>query len=80
MHTGIWIKDADSHFKDLLSTLVKLINMFCCVQMDSRMHVDNLEKVLLAATQGCHDVFGVLNRTVREHVEQHVGILDMRDS
>lgn len=48
--------------------------------MDSRMHVDNLEKVLLAAMQGCQDVFGVLNRTVKEHVEQHVGILDTRDS
>ncbi|XP_062521804.1 exosome complex component RRP41-like [Corticium candelabrum] len=48
--------------------------------MDSRMHVDNLEKVLRAATQGCHDVFGILNRTVREHVDQHIGVLDSTES
>lgn len=55
------------------------INLLFCAQMDSRMHGDNLEKVLRAAIRGCHDVFGILNRTVRDHVEQHVGILDSKD-
>ncbi|XP_066290141.1 exosome complex component RRP41-like [Branchiostoma lanceolatum] len=40
------------------------------LEMNSRLHADNMEKVLDLATQGCKDVFAVLDRHVRDHVSE----------
>lgn len=40
------------------------------LEMNGRLHEDNLSKVVDMAVKGCKDVYGVLDRTVREHVSQ----------
>ena len=36
-------------------------------QMDSRLHVDNTEKVLSLAVKGCKDVYTLLKQTVQSY-------------
>lgn len=38
------------------------------VEMASRVHSDHLQKLLDAATQGCRDVYAILDRAVRSHL------------
>lgn len=40
------------------------------LEMNGRLHEDNLSKVVDMAVKGCKDVYGVLDRTVREHVSE----------
>lgn len=42
------------------------------VQMDSRLHADNLEKVLDVAVKGCGRVHTILDRVVKENLEKSV--------
>ena len=39
-------------------------------QMDSRLHVDNIEKVLKLAMKGCKDVYTLLRQTVHDYSMQ----------
>ena len=39
-------------------------------QMDSRLHMDNLEKVLNLAKQGCRDIYALLRQTVHEYSKE----------
>ena len=41
-------------------------------EMNGRLHADELPKVIDAVISGCKDIFVVLERTVREHVEETV--------
>ena len=38
------------------------------LEMNSRLHEDNLDKVLSQAMKGCKDIYQVLDRAVRSHV------------
>nr|XP_033788899.1 exosome complex component RRP41 [Geotrypetes seraphini] len=40
------------------------------LEMNSRLHEDHLEKVLDAASKACRDVYAVLDRVVRDHVQE----------
>ncbi|XP_060681660.1 exosome complex component RRP41 [Hemiscyllium ocellatum] len=40
------------------------------LEMNSRLHEDHLEKVVDAAAKACGDVYAVLDRVVREHVQE----------
>lgn len=42
------------------------------LQMDSRLHADNLEKVLDVAVKGCGRVHTILDRVVKENLEKSV--------
>ena len=44
-------------------------------QMDSRLHVDNVEKVLQLAVQGCKDVYTLLRQTIHDHAIQSISSL-----
>lgn len=48
------------------------------LEMNGRLHEDNLSKVVDMAVKGCKDVYGVLDRTVREHVSQVGSSLETR--
>jgi exosome complex component RRP41 len=39
-------------------------------QMDSRLHMDNMDKVLKLAVKGCKDVYTLLRRTIHEKAEE----------
>lgn len=41
-------------------------------QMDSRLHVDNLEKVLDLAKKGCTDIHTLLRQTVHDYSQECV--------
>lgn len=41
-------------------------------QMDSRLHVDNVEKVLKLAIKGCKDVYTLLRQTIHDNALQSV--------
>ncbi|XP_029442004.1 exosome complex component RRP41 [Rhinatrema bivittatum] len=45
------------------------------LEMNSRLHEDHLEKVLDAASKACRDVYAVLDRVVREHVQEVSALL-----
>ncbi|EDO26065.1 predicted protein, partial [Nematostella vectensis] len=38
-------------------------------QMDSRLHMDNMDKVLALAMKGCKDIYVLLHRTILEDAE-----------
>lgn len=40
------------------------------VEMNSRLHEDNLSAVMDRAMSGCKDIFQILDRAVREHVSE----------
>lgn len=44
-------------------------------QMDSRLHIDNLEKVLELAKKGCSDIHVLLRQTVRDYSKECVATL-----
>lgn len=44
-------------------------------QMDSRLHIDNLEKVLELAKKGCSDIHVLLRQTVRDYSQECVATL-----
>lgn len=39
-------------------------------QMDSRLHMDNMENVLNLAVKGCKDIYTLQKRTIMEKAEQ----------
>jgi len=39
--------------------------------MDSRLHADNLEKVLSVAVKGCDRVHTILDRAVKDNLERY---------
>lgn len=43
-----------------------------CFQMDSRLHMDNLDKVLKSAMQGCARVHTVLDSSIKNHLEESI--------
>ena len=43
---------------------------YSLVQMDSRLHADNLEKVLSVAVKGCDRVHTILDRAVKDNLER----------
>ena len=40
------------------------------LEMNGRLHEDNLSKVIDMAVKGCKDVYGMLDRTVRDNVSE----------
>ena len=40
------------------------------LEMSQRFHVDHLEKVMDAALKGCTDIYNILDKVVRKHVEK----------
>ncbi|XP_065053619.1 exosome complex component RRP41-like [Rhopilema esculentum] len=42
------------------------LNTVTLFQMDSRLHLDNLESILEAAKKGCKDIFTILQRTIKD--------------
>ncbi|KAG2458145.1 exosome complex component RRP41 [Erpetoichthys calabaricus] len=40
------------------------------IEMDSRLHQDHLESMMDAATQACKDLYAVLDRVVRDHLQE----------
>ena len=38
------------------------------LESSSRMHVDNLEKMINLATVGCKDVYAILNKYIKENI------------
>lgn len=44
-------------------------------ELDSRLHCDNLEKIIDASMQGCKDVHAILDLAVRSHVTESMGRL-----
>ena len=49
-------------------------------QLDSRLHVDNLEKVLNLGVKGCRDLYTLLRRTIHENTEQSLALLAIASS
>jgi len=56
----------------VLYTVVKqsFITHFFLMQMDSRLHSDNLEKVLDVAVKGCSRVHTILDHAVKDNLER----------
>lgn len=47
------------------------------LEMSQRFHVDHLEKVMDAALKGCTDIYNILDKVVRKHVEKSSSSLDL---
>ncbi|KAM5125934.1 exosome complex component RRP41 [Mantella aurantiaca] len=48
------------------------------LEMNSRLHEDNLERVMDAAAKACKDVYAVLDQAVREHLQEATALLGDR--
>ncbi|XP_070575131.1 exosome complex component RRP41-like [Ptychodera flava] len=46
-------------------------------QQNSRLHADNLEKVLDIGIQGCKDIFAVLDQAAKEHVTEVTNMMTL---
>ena len=46
-------------------------------QMDSRLHMDNMEKVLNLAVKGCKDIYTLLKRTIHERAEEASQLINL---
>ena len=46
------------------------------LEMSQRFHVDHLEKVMDAALKGCTDIYNILDKVVRKHVEKSSSALE----
>ena len=55
---------------EMIVALLPKSQQIVLFQMNSRLHVDNLEQVLELATKGAKDVYAVLDRVVRDHVSE----------
>jgi len=62
---------------ELIIALLPKSEQIVLMEVNGRIHMDNLDKVLDAATQGCKDVFNVLSASVREHVTERVTLLSI---
>ena len=40
-------------------------------EMDSRLHIDGLERILANAKKGCNDISAILQRTIRDNIAEH---------
>ncbi|XP_064410076.1 exosome complex component RRP41 [Latimeria chalumnae] len=54
----------------LALALLPKSDQIALLEMNARLHEDHLEKVVDAAAKACRDVYSVLDRVVREHVQE----------
>lgn len=55
---------------DLTVALLPKSEQIVLIEMNSRLHMDHLSKLMEAANKACHDVYLVLDRAVRDHVSE----------
>lgn len=53
---------------ELILALLPRSEQIVLLEMNSRLHVDHLEKMLEVATKGCKDTYAILDQAVREHI------------
>ena len=44
-------------------------------QMDSRLHVDNLQNILESGKRGCSNIAAILQRTIKDSISEHAATL-----
>ncbi|XP_013418239.1 exosome complex component RRP41 [Lingula anatina] len=61
---------------ELIMAMLPKSEQIVLLQMNSRLHEDNLSKVMDMATQGCKDVHSILDTAVREHLTSSIALQD----
>lgn len=59
----------------LAMALLPKSDRIALLEMNSRLHEDNLERVMDAASKACKDVYAVLDLAVREHLQETTALL-----
>nr|CAB3244002.1 exosome complex component RRP41-like [Phallusia mammillata] len=57
---------------ELSAAVMPKLNKIVYSELNGRLHEDEIGKVLDSVVLGCNDMFAVMERTVREHVEETV--------
>ncbi|KAK6174649.1 hypothetical protein SNE40_017885 [Patella caerulea] len=55
---------------ELIVTILPKSEQIVFLEQNSRLHEDNLSKVLDVASKGCKDIYAILDRAVRDHVSK----------
>ncbi len=64
-----YLEESSGNPELIVSTLPKSEHMVF-LEMNGRLHEDNLSKVLETATKGCKDIYNILDKIVRDHVTE----------
>ncbi|XP_053571429.1 exosome complex component RRP41 [Bombina bombina] len=64
----------------LALALLPKSDQIALLEMNSRLHEDNLERVMDAASKACKDVYAVLDQAVREHLQEVTTLVGERGS
>ena len=62
---------------EVVLTLLPKSEQIIFLEMNGRLHEDNLNKVLDIAQKGCKDVYALMDRVVRDHVSQVASALSV---
>lgn len=62
--------EESSGIPELITAILPQSEEVVLLEMNSRLHEDNLKKVLKQATKGCKDIYQVLVQAVRQHVQE----------
>ena len=55
---------------ELIVAILPKSEQIVLVEMNGRLHEDHLNNIMDVATQGCQDVYNILDRAVRDHVTE----------
>ncbi|GAB1598985.1 exosome complex component RRP41-like [Argonauta hians] len=64
--------EESSGIPELITAILPQSEEVVLLEMNSRLHEDNLKKVLNQATKGCKDIYQILNEAVRNHLQDVV--------
>ncbi|XP_014783972.1 exosome complex component RRP41 [Octopus bimaculoides] len=64
--------EESSGIPELITAILPQSEEVVLLEMNSRLHEDNLKKVLNQATKGCKDIYQILNEAVRHHLQDVV--------
>ena len=62
--------EESSGIPELITAILPQSEEVVLLEMNSRLHEDNLKKVLKQATKGCKDIYQVLVQAVRQHIQE----------
>ena len=71
-----YVEESSGGAELIVATLPKS-EQIVFLEMNSRLHEDNLSSVLDIAVKGCKDIHDVLNQAVRDHVGEVASVVEL---
>ena len=75
--TDINYLEESSGSPELIMATLPKSDQIVFIEMNGRLHEDHLSKMVDTATRGCKDVYGILDRALRDHLTEVSGTLGL---